>query len=131
MTILFFPYYHILFQVTLSQSSETSSCRDILSKALNVCEYSGRVRGMGLGVTQTILNKGRKRSEKNPSTRELMAIIQNLSSEVEQLKKERGKDIASQQDMHILSDKDSSNVDVLKNIPEVFNYLYIFHLVIC
>jgi hypothetical protein len=118
--------------VTLSQSSETSSCRDILSKALNVREYSGRVRGMGLGVTQTILNKGQKRSVKNPSTRELMAIIQNLSSEVEQLKKERGKDIArSQQDMHILSDKDSSNVDVLKNIPEVFNYLYIFHLVIC
>jgi len=60
-----------------------------------------------------------------------MAIIQNLSSEVEQLKKERGKDIArSQQDMHILSDKDSSNVDVLKNIPEVFNYLYILHFVI-
>jgi len=60
-----------------------------------------------------------------------MAIIQNLSSEVEQLKKERVKDIArSQQDMHILSDKDSSNVDVLKNIPEVFNYLYILHLVI-
>jgi len=131
MTILFFPYYHILFQVTLSQSSETSSCRDILSKALNVREYSGRVRGMGLGVTQTILNKGQKRSEKNPNTRELMAIIQNLSSEVEQLKKERGKDIArSQQDMHILSDKDSSNVDVLKNIPEVFNYLYILHFVI-
>ena len=85
----------------------------------------------GYGLTQTILNKGQKRSEKNPSTRELMAIIQNLSSEVEQLKKERGKDIArSQQDMHILSDKDSSNVDVLKNIPEVFNYLYILHFVI-
>jgi len=47
MTILFFPYYHILFQVILSQSSETSSCRDILSKALNVREYSGCVRGMG------------------------------------------------------------------------------------
>ncbi|KEH18428.1 hypothetical protein MtrunA17_Chr2g0305931 [Medicago truncatula] len=105
--------------VTLSQSSETSSCRDILSKALNVREYSGRVRGMGLGVTQTTLNKGQKRSEKNPSNRELMAIIQNISSEVEELKKERGKDIArSQQDMHIVSDKDSSNVDVLKNIPE-------------
>ncbi|AES63470.1 hypothetical protein MTR_2g009050 [Medicago truncatula] len=80
---------------------------------------------MGLGVTQTILNKGQKRSEKNPTTRELMVIIQNLSSEVEQLKKERGKDIArSQQDMHILSDKDSSNVDVLKNIPESLREWY-------
>ncbi len=118
--------------MTLSQSSETSSCRDILSKALNVREYSGRVRGMGLGVTQTVLNKGQKKCEKNPSTRELMAIIQNLTSEVDQLKKERGKDISrSQHDMHIPSDKDSSNIDVLKNIPEVFNYLYIFHLVIC
>jgi len=122
MTILFFLYYHILFQVTLSQSSQTSSRRDILSKALNVREYSGRVRGMGLGVTQTVLNKGQKKSEKNPSTRELLAIIQNLSSDLDQLKKERGKDISrSQQDMHIPSDKDSTNIDVLKNIPEVFN----------
>jgi hypothetical protein len=58
--------------MTLSQSSQTSSCRDILSKALNVRDYSGRVRGIGLGVTQTVLNKGQKKSEKNPSTRELM-----------------------------------------------------------
>jgi len=59
----------------LSQSSQTSSCRDILSKTLNVCEYLGRVRGMGLGVTQTVLNKSQKKSEKNPSANELMAII--------------------------------------------------------
>lgn len=85
---------------------------------------------MGLGATQTVLNKGRKKSEKNPSIRELLAIIQNLSSDLDQLKKERGKDSSrSQQDMHIPSDKDSGNIDVLKNIPEVFNYLCILHLV--
>ena len=66
MTILFFPYYHILFHVTLSQSSKTSSCRDILSKSLNVCGYSGHIRGMGLGVTQTVLNKGQPKREKIP-----------------------------------------------------------------
>ncbi|AES66405.2 hypothetical protein MTR_2g068910 [Medicago truncatula] len=92
----------------------------ILSTTLNVREYSGRVRGMGLGATQTVLNKGRKKSEKNPSIRELLAIIQNLSSDLDQLKKERGKDSSrSQQDMHIPSDKDSGNIDVLKNIPEL------------
>jgi len=78
MTILFFPYYHILFQVTLSQSSQTSCYRDILSKSSNVREYSGRVRGMWLEVTQTVLNKGQEESEINLTTRKLMVIIQKL-----------------------------------------------------
>jgi len=56
-----------------------------------------------------------------------MVIIQKLQSEVHQLKKEKGKDMSrSQHDMHIPSDKDSSNINVLKNIHEVFNYLYIY-----
>jgi len=51
--------------VTISQEeSQTSSCKDIRSKVLNVREYFGLVRGMEFGVTQTVFNKHQKKSEK-------------------------------------------------------------------
>ena len=46
--------YAYEFQESLSQSltqAEDHDCRSILSRVLNVLEYSGRVRGKGFGVT--------------------------------------------------------------------------------
>ncbi|XP_050905358.1 uncharacterized protein LOC127119217 isoform X1 [Lathyrus oleraceus] len=49
---------------TLSQSIvpyEDTDCRSILSRALDVPEYSGRVRGKGFGITQKSLNIKKQR----------------------------------------------------------------------
>ena len=50
---MFFQYSYE-FQESLSQStSPPDDCRSILSRALDVREYSGRVRGKRHGVTPT------------------------------------------------------------------------------
>ena len=52
--------YSYEFHKNLSQSispDDYNDCRSILSRALDAREYSGRVRGMGHGVTPTSLKK--------------------------------------------------------------------------
>jgi hypothetical protein len=96
-------------------------CRDILSKVLNVPEYSGRVRGRGNGVNPTTFYSTPKIPK--PSNAQLMNMIQELRAELHYLKKDKRKDMpGSQHDMHGHSDKDSSNFNVLKNFPEVITY---------
>ena len=54
---MFFQYSYE-FQESLSQStSPPDDCRSILSRALDVREYSGRVRGKGHGVTPNFFEK--------------------------------------------------------------------------
>ncbi|XP_058786433.1 uncharacterized protein LOC131661047 isoform X3 [Vicia villosa] len=74
---------------TLSQSispDEGNDCRSILSRALNVPEYSGRVRGKGFGITPTSL---KMKKQKAPSNRELQETLYALQAEVRELKREK------------------------------------------
>ncbi|XP_050915383.1 uncharacterized protein LOC127130412 [Lathyrus oleraceus] len=61
---------------TLSQSistAEDQENRSVLSRALNVPEYPGRVRGKGHGCTPTSLYKNPRR--RNPSNQEVMETL--------------------------------------------------------
>ena len=56
--------YAYEFQKSLSQSltqAEDHDCRSILSRVLNVPEYTGRVKGKRFGVTQTSLGNHQNR----------------------------------------------------------------------
>ena len=58
--LIIFDIYVNQFQETLSQSVTTNEDQDnmsVLSRALNVVEYPGRVRGKGHGVTPSSLYK--------------------------------------------------------------------------
>ncbi|KAI5414837.1 hypothetical protein KIW84_040342 [Lathyrus oleraceus] len=80
---------------TLSQSIvpyEDTDCRSILSRALDVPEYSGRVRGKGFGITQKSLNI---KKQKTPSNKELQQTLEALKAEVLELRKERERDRAA------------------------------------
>ncbi|KAI5402718.1 hypothetical protein KIW84_050351 [Lathyrus oleraceus] len=64
---------------TLSQtlpSTEIQDCRSLLSRVLNVPEYSGRVRGKGFGVTPSSFYK--KPKTKNPTNKEVMETLAEL-----------------------------------------------------
>ncbi|KAI5396106.1 hypothetical protein KIW84_062343 [Lathyrus oleraceus] len=74
---------------TLSQSistAEDQENRSVLSRALNVPEYPGRVRGKGHGCTPTSLYKNPRR--RNPSNQEVMETLQALQAQVLQLQKD-------------------------------------------
>ncbi|XP_058783885.1 uncharacterized protein LOC131658630 [Vicia villosa] len=74
---------------TLSQSispDEGNDCRSILSRALDIPEYSGRVRGKGFGITPTSL---KMKKQKAPSNRELQETLYALQAEVRKLKREK------------------------------------------
>ncbi|XP_058760680.1 uncharacterized protein LOC131634023 isoform X2 [Vicia villosa] len=74
---------------TLSQSispDESNDCRSILSRALDIPEYSGRVRGKGFGITPTSL---KMKKQKAPRNRELQETLYALQAEVRELKREK------------------------------------------
>ncbi|KAI5393142.1 hypothetical protein KIW84_060326 [Lathyrus oleraceus] len=101
---------------TLSQSIvpyEDTDCRSILSRALDVPEYSGRVRGKGFGITQKSLNI---KKQKTPSNKELQQTLEALKAEVLELRKERERDRAA--GFKDTSDKDSINCNFQPTIPE-------------
>lgn len=109
------------FQETLSQSIvpyEDTDCRSILSRALDVPEYSDRVRGKGFGITQKSLNI---KKQKTPSNKELQQTLEALKAEVLELRKERERDRAA--GFKDTSDKDSINCNFQPTIPEVIIYL--------
>ena len=110
------------FQETLSQSlspDEANDCRSILSRALDVREYSGRVRGKGFGITPTSLNI---KKQKALSNKELEQKLEALQAEVRELRKEKERDRAS--GFKDTSDKDSINCNFQPNIPEVIIYIF-------
>ncbi|KAI5411375.1 hypothetical protein KIW84_056453 [Lathyrus oleraceus] len=77
---------------TLSQtlpSTEVQDCRGVLSRVLNVPEYSGRVRGKGFGVTPSSFYK--KPKTKNPTNKEVMETLAELRAQVLQLQNENAR----------------------------------------
>ncbi|KAI5427049.1 hypothetical protein KIW84_032469 [Lathyrus oleraceus] len=77
---------------TLSQtvpSTEVQDCRSVLSRVLNVPEYSGRVRGKGFGVTPSSFYK--KTKTKNPTNKEVMETLAELRAQVLQLQNENAR----------------------------------------
>ncbi|KAI5397102.1 hypothetical protein KIW84_063071 [Lathyrus oleraceus] len=58
-------------------------CRSVLSRVLNVPEYSGRVRGKGFGVTPSSFYK--KPKTKNPTNKEVMDTLAELRAQVLEL----------------------------------------------
>ncbi|KAI5407425.1 hypothetical protein KIW84_053618 [Lathyrus oleraceus] len=77
---------------TLSQtlpSTEVQDCRSLLSRVLNVPEYSGRVRGKGFGVTPSSFYK--KPKTKNPTNKEVMETLAELRAQVLELQKENAR----------------------------------------
>src|ERR1051325_7007112 len=90
MIFMFFRYSYE-FQEILSQSiSPPDDCRSILSRALDVREYFGRVRGKGHRVTQTSVKKNNPKT-KAASNKELQAKFDALETEVLELRKDKAR----------------------------------------
>ncbi|KAI5398000.1 hypothetical protein KIW84_063708 [Lathyrus oleraceus] len=70
-------------------STEVQDCRSLLSRVLNVPEYSGRVRGKGFGVTPSSFYK--KPKTKNPTNKEVMDTLAELRAQVLELQKENAR----------------------------------------
>ncbi|XP_058770990.1 uncharacterized protein LOC131644494 isoform X3 [Vicia villosa] len=102
---------------TLSQSispDEDNDCRSILSRALDIPEYSGRVRGKGFGITPTSL---KMKKQKAPSNRELQETLYALQAEVRELKRE--KELREQASgCKATSDKGSISCNFQPDLPE-------------
>ena len=107
------------FQEALSQSVSPDDSRSILSRALDVPEYPGRVRGKGFGITPTSLNV---KKGKVPSNKELQATLEAVQAELRELRKEKERDNAS--GFRDGSEKDSINCSFQPNIPEVIIYIF-------
>ena len=122
---MFFQYSYE-FQEILSQStSPPDDCRSILSRALDVREYSGRVRGKGHGVTPTSLKKNNPKT-KAASNKELHARLDALEVEVLELRKEKARQYQSEREssgVKDTSDIASVNCAVQPSIPEGIIYI--------
>ncbi|KAI5426769.1 hypothetical protein KIW84_032261 [Lathyrus oleraceus] len=105
----------------LSQSLSPDDTKGILSRALDVPEYSGRVRGKGFGVTPTSLSikKG-----KAPSNRELHARLEAMQAELDALRRER--EASASTVYRDASDKNSINCTFQPNIPEGISHCQLY-----
>ncbi|KAI5431121.1 hypothetical protein KIW84_035330 [Lathyrus oleraceus] len=105
----------------LSQSLSPDDTKGILSRALDVPKYSGRVRGKGFGVTPTSLSikKG-----KAPSNRELHARLEAMQAEHDALRRER--EASASTVYRDASDKDSINCTFQPNIPEGISHCQLY-----
>src|ERR1051325_1128477 len=125
MIFMFFRYSYE-FQEILSQStSPPDDCRSILSRALDVHEYSGRVRGKGYGVTPSSLKKNNPKT-KSASNKELQARLDALEAEVLELRKEKARQYQSEMEssgVKETSDIASVNCALKETIPEVNSYI--------
>ena len=122
---MFFQYSYE-FQESLSQSVcpyEDNDCRSILSRALDVREYSGRVRGKGFGITPKSL---KMKTQKTPSNKELQETLEALQAEVRELRKEKARQYQSEREalgVKETSDIASVNCAAQPSIPEVLTYI--------
>ena len=74
----------------MSQTESTGDDQDtrsVLSKALNVPEYSGRVRGKGHGVTPTSFYQYHRK--RNPTNAEVMNVLMELQAKVNALERDK------------------------------------------
>src|ERR1051325_444538 len=124
MIFMFFRYSYE-FQEILSQStSPPDDCRSVLSRALDVREYSSRVRGKGHGVTPTSLKKNNPKT-KAASNKELHARLDALEAEVLKLRKDKARHQSEREASGVkdTSDIASVNCAVQLSIPEVIIYI--------
>ncbi|KAI5403681.1 hypothetical protein KIW84_051012 [Lathyrus oleraceus] len=105
----------------LSQSLSPDDTKGILSRALDVPEYSGRVRGKGFGVTPTSLSV---KKGKAPSNRELHARLEAMQAELDALRRER--EASASIVYRDASDKNSINCTFQPNIPEGISHCQLY-----
>ncbi|KAI5389686.1 hypothetical protein KIW84_075110 [Lathyrus oleraceus] len=105
----------------LSQSLSPDDTKGILSQALDVPEYSGRVRGKGFGVTPTSLSV---KKGKAPSNRELHARLEAMQAELDALRRER--EASASTVYRDASDKNSINCTFQPNIQEGISHCQLY-----
>ncbi|KAI5410461.1 hypothetical protein KIW84_055824 [Lathyrus oleraceus] len=104
---------------TLSQtlpSTEVQDCRSVLSRVLNVPEYSGRVRGKGFGVTPSSFYK--KPKTKNPTNKEVMDTLAELRAQVLELQKENARYREERCDSEAKDTSDRASINCQPKFPE-------------
>ncbi|KAI5444145.1 hypothetical protein KIW84_012674, partial [Lathyrus oleraceus] len=105
----------------LSQSLSPDDTKGILSRALDVPEYSGRVRGKGFGVTPTSLSIKKGKASSN---RELHARLEAMQAELDALRRER--EASASTVYRDASDKNSINCTFQPNIPEGISHCQLY-----
>ncbi|KAI5411227.1 hypothetical protein KIW84_056381 [Lathyrus oleraceus] len=109
---------------TLSQilpSTEVQDCRSLLSRVLNVPEYSGHVRGKGFGVTPSSFYK--KSKTKNPTNKEVMETLAELRAQVLELQKENARYREERRDSEAKDTSDRASINCQPKFPEVIIYV--------
>ncbi|XP_050874336.1 uncharacterized protein LOC127076670 [Lathyrus oleraceus] len=109
---------------TLSQtvpSTEVQDCRSVLSRVLNVPEYSGRVRGKGFGVTPSSFYK--KTKTKNPTNKEVMETLAELRAQVLQLQNENARYREERCTSEAKDTSDRASINYQPKFPEVIIYV--------
>ncbi|KAI5410417.1 hypothetical protein KIW84_055791 [Lathyrus oleraceus] len=104
---------------TLSQtlpSTEIQDCRSLLSRVLNVPEYSGRVRGKGFGVTPSSFYK--KPKTKNPTNKEVMETLAELRAQVLELQKENARYREERRGSEAKDTSDRASINCQPKFPE-------------
>ncbi|KAI5390044.1 hypothetical protein KIW84_075393 [Lathyrus oleraceus] len=106
---------------TLSQtlpSTEVQDCRSLLSRVLNVPEYSGRVRGKGFGVTPSSFFK--KPKTKNPTNKEVMETLAELRAQVLELQKENAGYREERRGSEANDTSDRASINCQPKFPELY-----------
>src|SRR4051812_45256860 len=105
----------------MSQSVSTGEDQDnrsVLSRALDVPEYPGRMRGKGHGVTPSSFYKHSRR--RNPTNEDVLQKFQELQAQVSEL--QRDKEIYMREKCNTSSVKETSDkasINCQRKFPEV------------
>ncbi|KAI5398213.1 hypothetical protein KIW84_063849 [Lathyrus oleraceus] len=103
---------------TLSQtlpSTEVQDCMSLLSRVLNVPEYSGRVRGKGFGVMSSFYKKPKT---KNPTNKEVMETLAELRAQVLELQKENARYREERRGSEAKDTSDRASINCQPKFPE-------------
>ena len=107
---------------SVSPGEDHQDTRSVLSRALNIAEYPGRVRGKGHGVTPTSLYKHPRR--RNPSNAEVMQTLQDLQAQVRELQKDKERYMAEKSSSHLKETSDKASINFQHKFPEVIFNIY-------
>src|SRR3954464_5734935 len=116
----------------MSQSVSTGEDQDnrsVLSRALDVPEYPGRVRSKGHGVTPTSFYKHSRRI--NPTNEEVLQKLHELQAQVSELKKD--KEMYMREKCNTSSVKETSDkasINCQRKLPEVIIKFFSLQIVL-
>src|SRR3954468_20891514 len=116
----------------MSQSvsiGEDQDNRSVLSRALNIAEYPGRVRGKGHGVTPTSFYKHPRR--RNPTNQEVLQKLQELQAQASELQRDKNmymREKCNTTSVKETSDKASFNCQ--RKLPEVIINFFSLQIVL-